>query len=120
MIERPPLKNNLPLATVLFVILAITGIGLSVVASRNPNIGTDFAASVLLFALSVVNLTLLLVVLFVLIRNLVRVFLDSRRGVVGARQRLRLVLALLVMGLIPSLSLSAWAARCCGTVRRGG
>ncbi len=105
MIERPPLKNNLPLATVLFVILVITGIGLSVVASRNPNIGTDFAASVLLFALSVVNLTLLLVVLFVLVRNLVRVFLDSRRGVVGARLRLRLVLALLVMGLIPSIVL---------------
>ncbi len=105
MIERPPLKNNLPLATVLFVILVITGIGLSVVARRNPNIGTDFAASVLLFALSVVNLTLLLVVLFVLIRNLVRVFLDSRRGVVGARLRLRLVLALLVMGLIPSIVL---------------
>ncbi len=105
MIERPPLKNNLPLAAVLFVILVITGIGLSVVARRNPNIGTDFAASVLLFALSVVNLTLLLVVLFVLIRNLVRVFLDSRRGVVGARLRLRLVLALLVMGLIPSIVL---------------
>jgi|GEM_PF-905324 len=105
MIERPPLKNNLPLATVLFVILVVTGIGLSVVASRNPNVGTDFAASVLLFALSVVNLTLLVVVLFVLVRNLVRAFLDSRRGVVGARLRLRLVLALLVMGLIPSVVL---------------
>ena len=103
--ERRPLKNNLPLATVLFVILVITGIGLTMVARRNPDIGTDFAASVLLFALSVVNLTLLLVVLFVLVRNLVRAFLDSRRGVVGARLRLRLVLALLVMGLIPSIVL---------------
>jgi len=105
MTERPPLKNNLPLATILFVILAITSVGLMVVAKRSPEIGTDFAASVLLFALSVVNLTLLLVVLFVLVRNLVRAFLDSRRGVVGARLRLRLVLALLVMGLLPSLVL---------------
>jgi two-component system, NtrC family, nitrogen regulation sensor histidine kinase NtrY len=105
MIERPPLKNNLPLATGLFVILAITAIGLTVVARRNPDLGSDFAASVLLFALSVVNLTLLLVVLFVLVRNLVRAFLDSRRGVVGARLRLRLVLALLVMGMIPSIVL---------------
>ena len=105
MIERPPLKNNLPLAAVLFVILAISSIGLMVVAKRSPDIGTDFAASVLLFALSVVNLTLLLVVLFVLVRNLVRAFLDSRRGVVGSRLRLRLVLALLVMGLLPSLIL---------------
>jgi len=105
MIERPPLKNNLPLAAFLFVVLASTAIGLSVLARKDPNIGTDFAASVLLFALSVVNLTLLLVVLFVLVRNLVRAFLDSRRGVVGARLRLRLVLALLVMGLLPSLIL---------------
>ena len=105
MIERPPLKNNLPLSAVLFVILAITSIGLMVVAKRSPEIGTDFLASALLFALSVINLTLLLVVLFVLIRNLVRAFLDSRRGVVGARLRLRLVLALLVMGLLPALIL---------------
>ncbi|MEO5762176.1 MAG: ATP-binding protein [Vicinamibacteria bacterium] len=105
MIERPPLKNNLPLAAVLFVVLAITSIGLMVLAKRSPEIGTDFAASALLFGLSVVNLTLLLVVMFVLVRNLVRAFLDSRRGVVGARLRLRLVLALLVMGLLPALVL---------------
>jgi two-component system nitrogen regulation sensor histidine kinase NtrY len=105
MIERPPLKNNLPLAAVLFVVLAITAVGLMWAARQSPDIGADFAASALLFALSVVNLTLLLVVLFVLIRNLVRAFLDSRRGVVGARLRLRLVLALLVMGLLPALIL---------------
>ncbi len=105
MIERPPLKNNLPLAAVLFVVLAITSIVLMVAAKRSPDIGTDFAASALLFALSVINLTLILVVLFVLVRNLVRAFLDSRRGVVGARLRLRLVLALLVMGLLPALIL---------------
>ncbi len=105
MTERRPLKNNLPLAAVLFVILAVTSIGLTQVARRSPEIGLDFAASALLFALSVVNLTLLLFVLFVLARNLVRAFLDSRRGVLGARLRLRLVLALLVMGLVPALVL---------------
>lgn len=105
MIERPPLKNNLPLAAVLFVILGLTSIVLSVIASRSAAVGTDFAASALLFALSVINLTLLFVVLFVLVRNLVRAFLDSRRGVVGARLRLRLVLALLVMGILPALIL---------------
>ena len=105
MIERPPLKNNLPLAAVLFVVLALTAIGLMGVARRSPAIGADFAASALLFGISVINLTLLLVVLFVLARNLVRAFLDSRRGVVGARLRLRLVLALLVMGLLPALIL---------------
>ncbi len=106
MTERPPLKNNLPLAAVLFVILVITSIGLGVVARRSPAIDTDFAAAALLFGLSVINLTLLFVVLFVLVRNLVRAFLDSRRGVVGARLRLRLVLALLVMGLLPAVVLT--------------
>jgi two-component system nitrogen regulation sensor histidine kinase NtrY len=105
MTERPPLKNNLPLAALLFVILVITSIGLSVAARRSPALDADFAAAVLLFGLSVINLTLLFVVLFVLVRNLVRAFLDSRRGVVGARLRLRLVLALLVMGLFPAIVL---------------
>ena len=77
MTERTPLKNNLPLAAVLFVILVITSIGLGVVARRSPAIDTDFAAAALLFGLSVINLTLLFVVLFVLVRNLVRAFLED-------------------------------------------
>ena len=105
MMERPPLKNNLPLAAVLVVVLAISAVLLGEFARRGPSLGIDFAASALLFGLSVTNLTLLFVVLFVLGRNLVRAFLDSRRGVVGARLRLRLVLALLVMGLLPALIL---------------
>jgi two-component system nitrogen regulation sensor histidine kinase NtrY len=105
MIERPPLKNNLPLAAILFVVLAVSAAFLLFRTGQGQGFDTDFAASVLLFALSVVNLTLLIVVLFVLVRNLVRAFLDSRRGVVGARLRLRLVLALLVMGLLPALIL---------------
>ena len=102
--ERRPLKNNLPLAALLFVVLGLTTIGLMVAKGR-PDIGTDFAASALLFGVSVLNVTLLIVVLFVLVRNLVRAFLDSRRGVVGARLRLRLVLIFLLMGLLPSVIL---------------
>ncbi len=111
MAGQPPLKNNLPLAAVLFVVLGISATYLLFLARSGSTLDTDFAATALLFTLSVVNLTLLLVVLFVLARNLVRAFLDSRRGVVGARLRLRLVLALLVMGMIPSLILigvGAW------------
>ena len=102
--ERRPLKNNLPLAALLFVILGLTTIGLMMAKGRQ-DIGTDFAASALLFGVSVINVTLLIVVLFVLVRNLVRAFLDSRRGVVGARLRLRLVLIFLLMGLLPSVIL---------------
>lgn len=111
MAGSPPLKNNLPLSAVLFVVLAISAAFLLATARSGSAFDTGFAAAALLFALSVANLTLLLVVLFVLVRNLVRAFLDSRRGVVGARLRLRLVLALLVMGLVPSLVLmgaGAW------------
>lgn len=111
MAGQPPLKNNLPLAAGLFVALGISASYLLFVARSGSTFDTDFAATALLFGLSVLNLTLLLVVLFVLARNLVRAFLDSRRGVVGARLRLRLVLALLVMGMIPSLILigvGAW------------
>lgn len=103
--ERPPLKNNLPLAAVLFLALATSAAWLLRMRTRSPGPNSDFAASVLLFALSVTNLTLVLVALFVLVRNLVRAFLDSRRGVVGAALRLRLVLTLLVMSLLPALVL---------------
>ncbi|MGE5126564.1 MAG: ATP-binding protein, partial [Betaproteobacteria bacterium] len=51
------------------------------------------------------NLSLLLVLLFVLGRNLVRILMERRRGVFGAQLRVRLLLVFLLMAVAPSLLL---------------
>jgi two-component system nitrogen regulation sensor histidine kinase NtrY len=76
-----------------------------VLLRKSRDFSPDFLASVLLYGLTVLNLTLLLGLLFVLGRNLVRVLLERRRGVLGARFRLRLVLVFLLMAIAPALLL---------------
>ncbi len=98
-------RNNarLVLATT-GVVLAIF-VALEILLRKSRDFSPDFLASVLLYGLTVLNLTLILVLVFVLGRNLVRVVLERRRGVLGARLRMQLVLVFLLMAVAPSLLL---------------
>ncbi len=93
------------------LVLTVTGLalglflGVDVLLRKSRDFSPDFLASVLLYGLTVLNLTLLLILLLVLARNLVRVLMERRRGVLGARFRLRLVLVFLLMAVAPSVLL---------------
>ncbi len=100
---RERFQNNLRL------VLAVTG-GLLVLfllaellLRKSRDFQPDFLASALLYALTVLNLSLLLVLLFVLGRNLVRMLMEWRRGVFGARLRVQLLLVFLLMAIAPSM-----------------
>ncbi len=102
---RERFQNNAKL------VLAVTG-GLLVVfllaellLRKSRDFQPDFAASALLFGLTVINISILLVLVFVLGRNLVRMLMEWRRGVFGARLRVQLLLVFLLMAAAPSLLL---------------
>jgi two-component system nitrogen regulation sensor histidine kinase NtrY len=89
--------------------MAVTG-GLLVVfflaellLRKSRDFQPDFSASVLLFGLTVINISLLLILVFVLGRNLVRMLMEWRRGVFGARLRVQLLLVFLLMAIAPSM-----------------
>src|SRR5512134_1455020 len=93
------------------LVLAVTG-GLLLVfllaellLRKSRDFQPDFAASALLFGLTVINISLLLVLVFVLGRNLVRMLMEWRRGVFGARLRVQLLLVFLLMAIAPSMLL---------------
>jgi two-component system nitrogen regulation sensor histidine kinase NtrY len=73
--------------------------------AKSADFSPDFLASVLLYGLTVLNISLLLVLLLVLGRNLVRVIMERRRGVLGARFRMRLVIVFVLMAAAPALLL---------------
>jgi len=102
---RTPFRNNARL--VLLSAAAVLGllVLIEVLLRKSRDFSPDFLASVLLYGLTVLNLTLLLALLFVLGRNVVRVILERRRGVLGARFRLRLLLVFLLMAVGPSMLL---------------
>src|SRR5512143_3690707 len=102
---RERFQNNAKL------VLAVTG-GLLVVfllaellLRKSRDFQPDFAASALLFGLTVINISILLVLVFVLGRNLVRMLMEWRRGVFGARLRVQLLLVFLLMATAPSMLL---------------
>jgi two-component system nitrogen regulation sensor histidine kinase NtrY len=93
------------------LVLAVTG-GLLVVfllaellLRKSRDFQPKFLASALLFGLTVINLSVLLVLIFVLGRNLVRMLMEWRRGVFGARFRVQLLLVFLLMAVGPSILL---------------
>lgn len=59
-------------------------------------------SNLVVFALVNLNIALLCVLLFLVGRNLAKVFLDRRKGILGSKLRLRLVLAFVVLTLVPS------------------
>lgn len=102
-VRRERFQNNAKL------VLAVTG-GLLLVfllaellLRKSRDFQPDFLASALLYGLTVLNLTLLLVLVFVLSRNLVRMLMEWRRGVFGARLRAQLLLVFLLMAVAPSM-----------------
>ena len=105
MARRLPFRNNLRLILASTAGALIVGLALEVILRKSRDFSPDFLASFLLYGLTVLNLALLLVLLFVLGRNLVRVLMERRRGVLGARFRLRLLLVFVLMAAGPSVLL---------------
>ena len=99
---RPALRDNMRVAVIAAVAAVAILVTIQVLLRRSRDFSPDFLASILLYGLTVANLTLLLVLLFMLARNLVRVVIDQRRGVLGARFRFRLMVVFLLMAVAPS------------------
>jgi two-component system nitrogen regulation sensor histidine kinase NtrY len=100
---RKPFFDNTPvlLGGILALMLALAG--LLALGTRSSELAPDFVADVVLYALSVTNLTILVALAFVLARNVVKLVVERRKALPFARFRFKLVTALLGMTLIPAV-----------------
>jgi two-component system nitrogen regulation sensor histidine kinase NtrY len=85
------------------VILLAALAGLLTLARGSSTLEPDFLTEFVLYALSATNLTMLVVLVFVLARNIVKLFVERRRALPFARFRAKLVTVLLAMTLVPAL-----------------
>lgn len=85
------------------VIIAVVSI-LTYVETRVITFGTEFPISntILMFILININLLLLILLIFLVFRNLVKLLVDRRRKVIGAKLRTRLVGAFVALTLLPA------------------
>ena len=100
---RRRVLDNPRVLTVLALLLVAIMVGLFWLSSRTAEIEPQLVNDVLLTALLSVNLALLVALLFVLGRNLLKLWVERRRGEPFARFRTKLVGALLAMTIVPAV-----------------
>ncbi len=101
--RRERFQNNVRLVLAVTLGLAVVFFLAELLLRKSRDFQPNFLASALLFGLTVLNLSLLFVLVFVLGRNLVRMLMEWRRGVFGARFRVQLLLVFLLMAIAPSM-----------------
>src|SRR5262245_44024551 len=100
---RRPFRDNPRLILAGIVILLVGLAAIVVLSDRTARLAPSFLTEVVLYALSVTNITMLLVLVFVLARNVIKSVVEGRRGLPFGRFRAKLVLSLLGMTVIPAV-----------------
>ncbi|NCO58984.1 MAG: PAS domain-containing sensor histidine kinase [Deltaproteobacteria bacterium CG23_combo_of_CG06-09_8_20_14_all_51_20] len=74
---------------------------------RSSELGVDLPVSnsLLIFALININVILLLLLMFLTVRNLVKLLFERRKGIIGAKIRTKLVIAFITLSIIPTVIL---------------
>src|SRR4249920_3907915 len=100
---RRPIRDNPRLLLAGILVLVAAFVGLLALASRTTSFSPDFLTEVVLYALSVADLTMLVGLVFVLARNIIKLLVERRRALPFARFRAKLVALLLGMTLVPTV-----------------
>src|SRR5688500_7735523 len=91
----------------ILIVILIGGLaGFVWMARRSSDLSPMFLSEVVLYALSAIDVTMLVVLAFVLARNVVKLVVERRRALPFARFRAKLVAALLAMTLVPAVLVS--------------
>ncbi|MGE0444450.1 MAG: ATP-binding protein [Vicinamibacterales bacterium] len=98
-----PFRNNTRLLIVGILVLLGLLAGLLTLANRSAGLAPDFLTEFVLYALSATNLTFLVALVFVLVRNIVKVMVERRRGLPFSKFRAKLVGLLIGMTVVPAL-----------------
>ncbi len=101
-------------ALIAFLTLAVMAITYLTVAPQNLLLATGrlpLEANLVFFALINLNLLLIILLAFLVLRNLVKLVFERRSRVLGARLKTRLVVAFFTFGIVPTamLFIGAWA-----------
>jgi two-component system nitrogen regulation sensor histidine kinase NtrY len=100
---RRPFRDNPRLILAGIGVLLIALVAIVAIANRSTRYSPDFLSEVVLYALTAADLTMLVALVFVLARNIVKLVVERRRGLLFARFRAKLVALLLGMTLVPAI-----------------
>ena len=85
--------------------LVLVGSTALTVYLSGPSTFLSLASNILIFGLLFLNAILILLLLFLVVRNLVKLFFERRRGIFGAKLRTKFVVAFVGFSVIPAVLL---------------
>ena len=88
-------------------IISVLIVLLTTIEMKSPQLGgkIPIANNIIIFSLLNINIILILLLIFLVIRNLVKLIFERKRKVLGAKLRTKLVVAFISLSLIPTLLL---------------
>src|SRR5438874_2136911 len=101
--ERRPLRDNPRLILAGIILLFASLVVIIRVSDRTTHLNPDVLSEVVLYTLSIADVTMLLALAFVLARNVVKLLVERSRGLPFSRFRLKLVAALLGLTIVPAV-----------------
>ncbi|MDX1814645.1 MAG: hypothetical protein R3239_01690, partial [Thermodesulfobacteriota bacterium] len=88
-------------------IVAVLVAGLTILEARLGAIGgkVGFTSNIIIFALININIILIVLLIFLVTRNVFKLILDRKRNILGAKIRSRLVIIFISFSLLPTIIL---------------
>jgi len=88
-------------------ILSVLIVFITILEMGSPQLGEKIpvASNIIIFALININVILILLLIFLVIRNLVKLIFERKRKVLGAKLKTKLVVAFVSLSLVPTLLL---------------
>ncbi|HPC48430.1 MAG TPA: PAS domain-containing sensor histidine kinase, partial [Deltaproteobacteria bacterium] len=90
-------KEMIIVGTILLVMVLM-----GILKTNLPSLGLEPSSTAVVFTVISVNVVLLVLVVFLVTRNVVKLLLVRRRGVLGTRLRTKLVVAFVTLSIIPT------------------
>jgi two-component system nitrogen regulation sensor histidine kinase NtrY len=95
---------------IIMVVVGVLAITFTLIASNIFNKGDlPLSTNIFVYGLTSINVILILFLLFLIIRNVVKLFYEHRHGIIGSRLRTKLVATFVGLSLIPTILLFLFA-----------
>jgi two-component system nitrogen regulation sensor histidine kinase NtrY len=95
---------------IIMVVVGLLAVAFTIIASQySHRDNLPISTNILVYGLTSLNVILIIFLLFLIVRNVVKLFYEQRRGIIGSKLRTKLVAAFVGLSLVPTILLFLFA-----------
>ncbi len=95
---------------IIIVVVGLLAVAFTLIASQySHKDNLPVSTNILVYSLTSINVILIILLLFLIVRNVVKLFYEHRRGIIGSKLRTKLVAAFVSLSLVPTILLFLFA-----------